>query len=93
LKYGSPARKKWLQLPLPAANPSSTKPAITISLVEVSTFCTFAARPTPKQFRMVKAAISPHAASWPPPRRSENAPEPATSVALACFRLGKKYPR
>ena len=85
--------EKWLQLPLPAAKPSSTKAAITISLVDVSTFCTMAARPTPKQFRMVNAAINPQAASWPPPRRSENAPEPTTSVALACLRLGKKYPR
>src|ERR1017187_5309298 len=35
-----------------------TNPAITTSLVVVSTFCTLAVRPTPRQFSAVNAAIS-----------------------------------
>src|SRR5215467_7580535 len=37
--------EKWFQLPFPKANPRTTNPTITTSLIEVSTFCTFAARP------------------------------------------------
>src|SRR5471030_2660535 len=85
--------EKWVQLPLPAMKPMATNPAITISLVEVSTFCTFAVRPTPRQFKTVKAAIRADATACPAPRWSENAPEPTTILALACFKAGKKYPR
>src|ERR1019366_3656182 len=85
--------EKWSQLPAPEAKPSTTKPVMTISLVEVSTFCTLAVRPTPKQLSAVKAAINAAAANWPAPRRTVKIPEPRTSEALACFRLGKKYPR
>src|SRR5271157_115338 len=85
--------EKWLQLPAPEAKPSTMKPVITISLVEVRTFCTLAVRPTPKQLSAVKAAISAAAANWPAPKRTVKLPEPRTIDALACFRLGKKYPR
>ena len=61
--------EKCCQSPVPTAKPMITKPAITISLVEVSTFCTLAVRPTPRQFSTVNAAISADAVIWPAPRR------------------------
>src|ERR1700736_1790263 len=81
--------EKCCQLPVPKANPHRTKATITINLAEVSTFCTLAVRPTPKQFTIVKAAISDEAASWAWPSRRENAPEPTARVAFE-RRLGKK---
>ena len=82
--------EKWSQLPDPATNPRITNEAMTTSLVPVSTFCTLAVRPTPKQFRIVKAPISAEASSCAPPNFNENAPEPIVNCALACLKAGKK---
>ena len=55
--------EKCFQSPVPTAKPMTTKPTITTSLVVVRTFCTLAVRPTPRQFRMVNAAINADAVS------------------------------
>jgi len=77
------------QSPVPARKPITTNPMMTTSLVEVSTFCTFAVRPSPKMLSTVKPAISADATIWPAPKCRENGPEP-TTIALACFNDGKK---
>src|SRR3954451_25242444 len=86
----SAGSEKWLQLPAPNPNPSTRNETSTISLVEVRTFCTLAARPMPKQFKVVNAAMSRDATSCPGPNRNEKSPEPITTGALASFSAGKK---
>ena len=85
--------EKWLQLPVPTASPSTTKPMITQSLVTVSEFCILAVNPTPRQLRMVRTAIRPHATAWAGPRCRERIPEPSTMGVLACDKAGKKWLR
>ena len=84
--------EKWLQSPDPARKPKMTNETMTTSFVPVSTFWTLAVRPTPKQFRIVKAAIKAEASNCAPPSRSEKAPEPIVNCALACLKAGRKYP-
>jgi len=79
--------------PAPNRKPATMKPMMTVTFSEVSTFCTRAARRTPKQFRMVKTATSSEAAICAPPSLTAKAPEPSVYGAFSCFSTGKKWPK
>src|SRR5688572_22859975 len=85
--------EKWLQLPVPAINPVTTKPAITMILAVVSTFCTLATSFTPKQFSRVNPTIRSDATTCPQPIFHDQEPAPTTMLALDCCSAGKKKPR
>src|SRR2546429_5964788 len=68
---------KLAGLPSPNAKPAARKIRITSTLVEVSTFCTCAARCTPRQLRIANAAIKLQASSCGRPNLNSHAPDPA----------------
>src|ERR1700742_4496333 len=82
--------EKCDQLPCPKKKPNMIKPDMTINLVDVSTFCTLAVGPTPRQLRIVKTAIREEATACAGPRRMEKAPDPSTKLAWFCLSAGKK---
>src|SRR5438132_10449605 len=84
--------EKLAQLPVPNKNPKITNPRITRILMVVSVFWIFATLATPKQLRIVNAAMSSEASNCGAPNFSENAAEPMVSALDGSNCLGKKKP-
>src|SRR2546421_13090796 len=79
--------------PVPARNPSTIKEISTVTLMDVSVFCTRAARCTPKIFRTVKTSSRAHAAACAGPNVNVQSPEPNSTRGCSCLNCGKKEPR
>src|SRR5579859_2907749 len=84
---------KLLELPSPNAKPATRKVNMTSTLMEVSTFCTRAARCTPRQLRIANAAINAQASSCGKPNLNSHAPDPARCRAFSSLNAGKKCPK
>src|ERR1700737_4391480 len=84
---------KLFELPSPNAKPATRKVRITSTLMEVSTFCTRAARYTPRQSRIANAAINAQASSCGNPNLNSHPPDPARGGAFPTLKLGKKGPK
>src|ERR1700688_4390765 len=84
---------KLSQLPSPNAKPATKKIRITSTLMEVSTFCTRAARRTPRQLRIADTAISADARSCGTPSLNSQDPDPTKCRAFSSLNAGKKCPK
>src|SRR6266481_5706777 len=67
--------EKLSQLPFPNAKPATMKTRITSTFMDVRTFCTRAARCTPRQLRIVKTATSEQARICDTPSLNSHAPD------------------
>src|ERR1700675_2751882 len=84
---------KLSQLPSPNARPAARKIRITNTLVEVSTFCTRAARRTPRQLRIANTAINAQASNCGNPSLNSQDPDPTKCRAFSSLNAGKKCPK